>query len=114
MMEIGGSSKTESGSSKTAGSRTTKDKLNISDEGTAKIIEDLLSGSGGRGLASIFAGEQSAGIFNSSVAAQEAGNFAANVVGEIAKLTAERETTEDINSKTSTHGNSVAAGFKIG
>ena len=58
--------------------------LDISQEGVDKITSDLLSGKDG--LASIFGGEQSSGIYNSSVAAQEAGNLSANIIGEIAKL----------------------------
>lgn len=80
---------------KTKGTTTTegeeRSRLEISDEAVAKIMEDLLSEAGG--LKDIFSGEQTAGIFDSSVAAQAAGDFAAQVVGEIAKLRAEQVTT---------------------
>lgn len=68
----------------------TKDKLKLDPAAINKIIRDVLSGSDG--LASIFAGEQTAGIFDSSVAAQAAGDLATKLVGELAKLTAERQT----------------------
>ena len=69
------------------------DKLNIDQEGIDKIIRDVLGGADG--LAAIFQGAQTAGIFNSSVAAQAAGDLASRLAGEIAKLTAERVTTQD-------------------
>jgi len=56
-----------------------------------KIIQDVLGGADG--LASIFGGEHSSGIYNSSVAAQAAGDLASKLVGEIATLTAKRITT---------------------
>ena len=65
------------------------DRLKISQQAIDKIIADVLGGADG--LASRFQGEQTAGIYSSSVAAQAAGDLTANLVGEIAKLTAERE-----------------------
>jgi hypothetical protein len=70
-----------------------RDRLDISDEAIDKIVSDILSGPDG--LASIFAGEQNAGIFNSSVSAQAAGDLSSKITGEIAKLRAERIQTED-------------------
>jgi hypothetical protein len=78
------------GTSTTTGS--TKEKLNISDEAVKKIIADVLGGAGG--LAEIFSGEQNAGIFNASATAQAAGDLASKLVGEIAALTAEKETSQ--------------------
>lgn len=78
-----------SGTSTTTGS--TKEKLNISDEAILKIISDVLGGADG--LASIFAGEQNAGIYNASASAQAAGDLASKLIGEIAALTAEKETS---------------------
>lgn len=69
-----------------------RDRLDISDEAIDKIVSDILSGP--EGLASIFGGEQVAGIFDSSVAAQAAGDLTSKIVGEIAKLRAERVQTE--------------------
>ncbi len=62
-----------------------------------QIIRDVLGGADG--LAAIFAGEQNAGIFNSSVAANEAGALAARLAGEIAKLTGKTVGTTDIKTK---------------
>lgn len=70
-----------------------RDRLEISDEAINKIVNDILSGP--EGLASIFGGEQVAGIFDSSVAAQAAGDLTAKISGEIAKLRAERVQTEN-------------------
>ena len=64
----------------------TTEKLNIDQVALQRIIQDVLGGSGG--LATIFAGEQQAGIFDSSVAAQASGDLAAKLVGELAKLIA--------------------------
>jgi hypothetical protein len=72
--------------------------LEISDVAINKIVADILSGPDG--LAAIFGGEQNAGIFNSSVSAQAAGDLTANIVGEIAKLRAvEVETQEQTETK---------------
>lgn len=70
-----------------------RDRLEISDEAIDKIVRDILAGP--EGLASIFGGEQVAGIFDSSVAAQAAGDLTAKITGEIAKLRAERVQTEN-------------------
>ncbi len=70
-----------------------RDRLDISDEAVDKIVTDILKGPDG--LASIFAGEQNAGVFNSSVSAQAAGDLTAKISGEIAKLRAERVQTEN-------------------
>lgn len=89
-----GSSETTASSNTTSsmkGTSESRDRLEISDEAITKIVDDILSGPDG--LASIFAGEQNAGIFNSSVAAQAAGDLTAQVAGEIAKLRAERVQT---------------------
>lgn len=80
------------------GTTTQRERLKVSDEAIQKIIEDVLGGT--EGLASIFAGEQTAGIFSSSVAAQAAGDLSAKLAGEIAKLTAERETVAEIDKVT--------------
>jgi len=68
-------------------------RLEIEDEAIDKIIRDVLSGPDG--LASIFAGEQTAGVFGSNVAAEASGNLASKIVGEIAKLRAEEVMTTD-------------------
>lgn len=90
----------------------TTDKLNIEQEALDKIISDVLSGP--EGLASIFAGEQTAGIFDSSVAAQAAGDLASKLVGEIAKLTAERETSTGEVSISSGEETGTEAGVEAG
>ena len=89
-----GSSKIK-GTSTTSG--TTVESLSIDQEGIDKIIQDVLGGA--EGLASIFSGEQNAGIFDSSVAAQAAGDLASRLVGEIAQLTAEKTTKQDQTTK---------------
>ena len=85
-------STTGTGKSATSRTATQRERLNISQEAINKIIEDVLGGAGG--LAEIFAGEQTAGIFDSSVAAEAAGDLATKLAGEIAKLTAEKEITQ--------------------
>jgi hypothetical protein len=78
------------------GTKTTQ--LELDQDATDKIIADVLGGA--NGLASIFGGEQNAGIFDSSVAAQASGDLAANLVGELAKLTGKTvETSESIAEK---------------
>lgn len=84
------SSLTEATSSLTGEDRK---RLELDEAAITSILEELLSGPDG--LASIFAGEQNAGIFNSSVSAQAAGNLSAKIVGELARLTAEEVSTTD-------------------
>lgn len=72
------------------GTRT--EQLVLDQTAIERLIEDALSGPGG--LAEIFAGEQTAGIFGSSVAAQAAGDLTSKLVGELAKLTGVTETKE--------------------
>lgn len=90
---------TQSGTSTVTGSRRQTEQLEIDQAAIQKIIEDVLGGP--EGLATIFAGEQNAGIFDSSVAAQASGDIAAKLVGELAKLTSKRvvEAEEDTTTK---------------
>ena len=66
-----------------SGTKTTQ--LELDQDATDKIIADVLGGA--NGLKDIFGGEQNAGIFDSSVAAQASGDLTANLIGELAKLT---------------------------
>ena len=93
----GTQSKSTSNSEKTqatSSSGTQTESLEISDEAVDQIIADVLGGADG--LASIFSGEQNAGIFNSSVSAQAAGDLSAKLVGEIAKLRAKKVTRQKV------------------
>lgn len=81
----------------TTGSGVQTERYNLDQNAIDKMIQDVLGGADG--LASIFSGEKNAGIFDSSVAAQAAGNLAANLVGELAKLTSERVATSRETSK---------------
>ena len=85
-----------SGTSSSTGTKT--EQLQLEQDAVDKIVQDVLGGA--EGLASIFAGEQASGIFNSSVANQEAGDLAANLVGELAKLTGKTVTDlEEVKSQ---------------
>ncbi len=87
-----------------SGTRTSQ--LELDDAAIKKIIEDVLGSESG--LASIFGGEQTAGIFDSSVAAQASGDLAANLVGELAKLTG--KTTEAFDEEGRSKGSSSGKG----
>ena len=104
----GTQSKSTSNSEKTqatSSSGTQTESLEISDEAVDQIIADVLGGTDG--LASIFSGEQNAGIFNSSVSAQAAGDLSAKLVGEIAKLRAKKVTQTDSEEDILAIGSSV-------
>lgn len=96
-MDFGGSSSTEgteaSGIKEGTSKKFREEKLEISDEAVDKIIADVLGGAGG--LAEIFQGEQTAGIFSSTVSAQAAGDLASKLAGEIAKLRAVKTVSEE-------------------
>jgi len=83
-------------SGRTSGTTTTDttqtERLKLDEEAVQKIIQDVLGGA--EGLAGVFSQEQAAGVFDSSVAAQAAGDIASKLVGELAKLTAEKEATQ--------------------
>ncbi len=100
-MSLGGSAggSTEKNTSKTQTQETkttdltTSSQLKLQQEAIDKLIEDVL-GAGGSGLASIFGGEQATGLFNTTTSAEQAGDLAAKIVGELAKLTGEQVTTK--------------------
>jgi hypothetical protein len=116
-MDIGGAlgfkkeKSKSSGSSETVQAGTKTERLNLDQNAIEKIIADVLGSESG--LASIFAGEQQAGIFDSSVAAQASGDLVANLIGELAKITGERvvttDATESVKTKGKTKGSSFAA-----
>lgn len=68
------------------------EQLKLDPAAIQQIIQDVLSGP--QGLASIFGGEQSSGLYNSSVSAQAAGDLAAKLVGELAKITGKNVKTD--------------------
>lgn len=109
MVDIGGSASAETSHETedvtTSGVQTQQ--LELEDEAIDKLIEDVLGGADG--LASIFAGEQSNGLFNSSVANQAAGDLTANLVGELAKLTGKTTTTSDGTTNSSANANTANA-----
>ena len=88
--DLFGTSQSTSGSGTTKSSATsrTEEQLELDTVAIQRIIEEVLGGT--QGLAQIFSSEQQAGIFDSSVAAQASGNIAAQIVGELAKLTGKR------------------------
>lgn len=106
-MSIGGKASAEKTvSSETENTNRAKDattvsQLEITQEGIDKIVEDILGSS--QGLAAIFSGEQSSGLYNSSTAAGEAGDLSAKVVGEIAKLTGRQVTRQEEDEATGRH-----------
>jgi hypothetical protein len=97
-MSLGGGGKTSKENEKItkeeSGTRTSQ--LELDQEAISKIIDDVLGGTSG--LASIFGGEQNAGIFDSTVAAQASGDLAANIVGELAKITGKTVETSETSS----------------
>jgi len=107
-----------SGTSQSSKQGTQSKQLKLDQAAIEKIIADVLGGP--QGLASIFGGEQTAGIFNSSVAAQSSGDLVANLVGELAKLTGEEVTsftesgTESFSQKGKSSSKNAKFGFSSG
>lgn len=73
---------------------TVTEQLEIDEAGVQKILSDILGSE--QGLANIFSEEQVSGLFSSSVSKQAAGDLLTNLAGEIAKLTAKKTTTTDL------------------
>lgn len=90
--------------------RQTK-QLELDEEATQKLITDLLSGAGG--LAEIFGGEQTAGIFNSSVSAQAAGDLSARIVGELAKITGREVVEQESRERVKEVGKGFSSGAEF-
>jgi len=107
--DIFGGSQTQGGSGTSTSSATQTERVQLDEAALQKIIEDVLGGADG--LASIFAGEQNAGIFNSSVAAQASGDLAARLVGELAKLTGEKVTTQEAEQQTASTQKAESGGL---
>ena len=89
------SSGEQQGAQVTTGGSTGRqiEQLDLDAAGFEKIVRDVLGGA--NGLADIFSAEKNAGIFNSSVGANAAGDLAVRVAGELAKLTAKKLTFQD-------------------
>ena len=95
--------KEETTSTAEFGTQATSARADVSGVGTKQlqldpaaiqqIIKDILGAD--NGLASIFNAENQAGIFDSSVAQQAAGDLVSNIVGELAKITGKEVVTED-------------------
>lgn len=92
------SSTVASGTSTTTGKKTGTKRLRIDQVAINKIIQDILGSD--EGLAAIFSQEQGAGLFKSSVGKKGVEDLLAKVAGEIAKLTAVEEITEDVDQTT--------------
>lgn len=79
---------------KTTGTKGTRTEyLDIDPEGVERLKNQILGGV--QGLASVFSGEQTAGLYNTTVAAQASGDLVAQLAGEIAKLTAKKVSEVD-------------------
>lgn len=106
---IFGTSGSTGGTKSATRSGTTTETMQLDEAAIAKIIQDVLGST--QGLASIFGGEQATGLYGSSVAAQEAGNFAAQLVGELAKLTGKKITTSKEDESATSTGSTETGGL---
>lgn len=84
---------TEETTRETGVAGTREEFLEIDPAGVERIVNQILGGT--QGLSSIFGGEQTAGLYNTTVAAQAAGDLVAQLAGEIAKLTAKKKEIVD-------------------
>jgi len=109
LIDIFGSSQSQSGTQSGTSSGTTTEQLAIDPAGVNKIIQDILSSKDG--LASIFSEEQLTGLYNSTGAKSATGNLLANLAGEIAKLTAKKTTSNNSTQKTTTDANTSSGGL---
>lgn len=78
--------------SKSSKSGTRTERLVLSQAGIEAIIEDILKSS--QGLGNIFSEENVSGLYNTSVAKEATGDLVSQIVGELAKLTGVKKTTE--------------------
>jgi len=80
-------------SSVTSKSGSKYKQLNLSETAIQQIVTDTLSGDSG--LAAIFGQEQQAGLFNTSVASNQASDLTSSLVAELAKLTSKQAISEE-------------------
>ncbi|MGL4567453.1 MAG: hypothetical protein ACRCU6_02860, partial [Fusobacteriaceae bacterium] len=105
-VEAGASSRTE----KSSGTGRETSKLNITQEGLNKIMQDVLGQADG--LAQLVQGQNSAGLFGSSTNTLLAQQFTTNLAGELAKLTGETVTFKE--QQTNSKANEKSAKGKAG
>ena len=77
-----------------SGSERGSSQLKLDPAAIQKIIQDVLGAEDG--LASIFAGEQFAGLYNSTSVAQQSTDLVQGLIGELAKITGETVTSNDV------------------
>lgn len=83
---------TGTGTSLETSELTSREAIDVDKAGILKMIEDILTGTGG--LAEIFSAEGAAGLFGSSVAKGGTEDLLAKIAGEIAKVTAVKTATQ--------------------
>lgn len=66
--------------------------INLDPAAIKNLVAEALGSA--EGLASIFGGEKNLGLYNTTQARQQAGDFSAQVVGEIAELMSEKVTSQ--------------------
>ena len=91
---------------------TKTSQLQLDDDAINKMIEDALGSADG--LSAIFGGEQSTGLYNSTVANQAAGDLTAKLIGELAKITGKTVETEDTDLTTKSHSYTRGDSFTLG
>lgn len=73
-------------------------KRDLDEDAIEHMLNEMLGGN--QGLSAIFAGEQNAGIYNSTVAAEATGDLVTKILGELSALTAEEVVTSDTDTST--------------
>lgn len=105
--EIGLSGGVQSGSQSMSGSGTQTSKLNITQEGFDKIVQDIMGSE--QGLAQLLQGQSVAGLYGASTNTLLAQDFVSSLAGELAKVTAENVTTKEEQSQTKSKQKSLGA-----
>jgi len=110
--EKGQSNSSGSESKVISGTQTTK--KNLDKDAIEYMLNEALGGN--QGLSAIFAGEQNAGVYNSTVAAEASGDLITKILGELAALTAEEVVSTEGTTETifSERGKSSKSGAKFG
>lgn len=96
--KIGGGASVGSGSQTMTGSGTQKTKLNLSQEGFDKLVQDIMGSE--QGLAQLLQGQNVAGLYGSTTNTLMAQRFVTDLAGELAKVTAETVTEKEETSQT--------------
>lgn len=90
---------------------TTRESIEVDEEGIFAMIEDTLEGQ--QGLAQIFTDENVSGLYDSTVAKEQGEELIGKISGELAKIKQVKVTDADTTTTSGTKSNKSSTGKKL-